>query len=173
MAHTILATSLEPIQENDFAAVASVARRIWLEHYTTIVSTDQIEYMLGGRFTPENLRRYIAAADRWLDVLRVRDEIVGYCSFALTDTPREMKLEQLYLLPSHHGRGLGRFMLEHVERKCLEQGCSRLMLQVNKRNEKAIRVYRGAGFTCCQEVVVDIGSGFVMDDYIMEKNLQG
>lgn len=47
------------------------------------------------------------------------------------------------------------------------------MLQVNKRNEKAIRVYRGAGYGVREEVVVDIGSGFVMDDYIMEKRLTG
>jgi ribosomal protein S18 acetylase RimI-like enzyme len=46
-----------------------------------------------------------------------------------------------------------------------------LILQVNKRNEKAIKLYRRAGFAVREEIVVDIGGGFVMDDYVMEKRL--
>jgi GNAT superfamily N-acetyltransferase len=162
---------LRPLEERDFEAVATLARTIWLAHYTAIIATDQIEYMLAGRFTPANLRRYIGAHDRWMDVLLARGEHIGYCSYAFTSTAGEMKLEQLYLLPHLHGRGLGKLMLEHVERQSLQRHCRVLMLQVNKRNEQAIQVYRRAGFTVREEVVVDIGAGFVMDDYIMEKRL--
>lgn len=164
-------TELRPLEARDFETVAVLARAIWLAHYAPIISTDQIEYMLAGRFAPENLRRYLGADDRWMDVLVAHGELVGYCSYALTGMPAEMKLEQLYLLPRLHGQGLGRRMLEHVERWSLEQRCRVLMLQVNKRNDKAIDVYRRAGFTVREEVVVDIGGGFVMDDYIMEKQL--
>lgn len=129
--------------------------------------------MLGSRFEPDNLKRYLGAEERWMEVLSVDDELVGYCSYALTSTEDEMKLEQLYLLPTLHGQGMGKKMLEHIEQRCREEHCSVLMLQVNKRNEKAIRVYRAAGFRVRQEVVVDIGQGFVMDDYIMEKTVAG
>jgi ribosomal protein S18 acetylase RimI-like enzyme len=162
---------LRPLEERDFEAVATLARTIWLAHYTTIITTDQIEYMLAGRFTPANLRRYLGAHDRWMDVLLAQGAHIGYCSYALTSTAAEMKLEQLYLLPQFHGQGLGKLMLEHVERQSLQRRCRMLVLQVNKRNDKAIAVYRRAGFTVREEVVVDIGGGFVMDDYIMEKTL--
>jgi ribosomal protein S18 acetylase RimI-like enzyme len=169
-----MTTSIElrPLEERDFDTVAALARTIWLAHYSTIITTEQIEYMLDGRFAPENLRRYVGAGERWMDVLLVEGEIVGYCSYALTDRPNEMKLEQLYLLPPLHGQGLGRRMLEHVERRSLEERRPLLMLQVNKRNRKAIEVYRRAGFTVREEIVLDIGNGFVMDDYIMEKRLE-
>lgn len=166
------AAEIRPLAERDFEAVASLARTIWLAHYTTIVTTEQIEYMLDGRFSPDNLRRYLGAADRWMDVLHAHGELVGYCSYALTKTEGEMKLEQLYLLPRLHGQGLGKLMLAHVERRSLQQRCRILMLQVNKRNEKALNVYRRAGFRVREAVVVDIGRGFVMDDYIMEKWLE-
>lgn len=164
---------LRPLEERDFPRVADLARTIWLEHYTTIITKEQIEYMLDGRFAPANLHGYLSRTKRWMDVLEIDGGLVGYCSYALTGTPGEMKLEQLYLLPRLHGQGFGRRMLEHVERRAVEQDCRVLMLQVNKRNEKAIRVYRGAGYGVREEVVVDIGSGFVMDDYIMEKRLTG
>jgi ribosomal protein S18 acetylase RimI-like enzyme len=171
---TYMTTGIElrPLEERDFDTVTALARTIWLAHYSTIVTTEQIEYMLGGRFAPENLRRYVRADERWMDVLLVQGEIVGYCSHALTDEPNEMKLEQIYLLPRLHGRGLGRKMLEHVERHSLEKRRTLLMLQVNKRNHKAIRMYRRAGFTVREEIVLDIGNGFVMDDYVMEKRLE-
>lgn len=165
------AADIRPLAEHDFDAVARLARTIWLAHYTSMITTEQIEYMLGGRFTPENLRRYVGAADRWLDVLSAQDELIGYCSYALTRSAGEMKLEQLYLLPRLHGQGLGKLMLEHIERQSLQRSCRMLMLQVNRHNDKALQVYRRAGFSVREAVVTDIGNGFVMDDYIMEKRL--
>jgi GNAT superfamily N-acetyltransferase len=162
---------LRPLEERDFDAVAALARSIWLAHYTTIITTEQIEFMLRGRFAPDNLRIYLRAEDRWMDLLEVDGELAGYCSYALTSEIEEMKLEQLYLLPRLHGLGLGAMMLGHVERRTLERGSRTLILQVNKRNEKAITLYRRSGFATREEVVVDIGGGFVMDDYVMEKHL--
>jgi diamine N-acetyltransferase len=162
---------LDPITRSDFALIASLAREIWLAHYTSIITTEQIEYMLDGRFSPTNLQRYIDAPDRWMYVLRLDDAPVGYCSCALTDTPAEMKLEQLYLRPALHGRGLGRYMLEHVERQARANGCDTLILQVNKHNTGSIDVYRRGGFQVREEIVLDIGKGYVMDDFIMQKKL--
>ena len=165
--------ALAPLQRADFVPVAALARRIWLEHYISIISKDQIEYMLGGRFTPENLARYVDANDRWLDVLRVDGAIAGYCSHALLADPHEIKLEQLYLLPELHGLGLGKKMMVHIEAHTRELGRDTLVLQVNKQNTKAASVYLRAGFEVREEVVVDIGSGYVMDDFIMAKQLCG
>ena len=42
-----------------------------------------------------------------------------------------------------------------------------MIRSVNKRNQQALGAYRRYGFVIREEVVVDIGGGFVMDDYIM------
>jgi RimJ/RimL family protein N-acetyltransferase len=47
--------------------------------------------------------------------------------------------------------------------------CKVVRLRVNKRNAPAIRSYLRAGFRFTEDIVSDIGSGFVMDDYVMEK----
>jgi diamine N-acetyltransferase len=162
---------LATLDRTDFPAVAALAREIWIAHYTKIISREQIDYMLDGRFTDANLARYLDAPDRWMHVLRVGGATVGYLSYALTATPRELKLEQLYLLPALHGRGLGRLMMDHVERRARELGCDTLMLTVNKKNTTASRVYFASGFTVRAEAVFDIGHGYVMDDYVLEKKL--
>ena len=53
------------------------------------------------------------------------------------------------------------------------QGCSRLVLAVNKNNRSAIAAYLKHGFRIADAVVKDIGGGFVMDDYIMVKPVTG
>jgi ribosomal protein S18 acetylase RimI-like enzyme len=163
---------LDPIGPADFEPIAALAREIWLAHYISIITKEQIEYMLDGRFTPANLQRYVGASDRWMYVLRLNEMPVGYCSCALTDVPGEMKLEQLYLQPALHGRGFGKYMLEHVENKARENACETLILQVNKRNTGAIEVYRRTGFRVRKEIVLDIGHGYVMDDFIMQKKIE-
>lgn len=163
--------SLRSLEERDFDAVAELARTIWLAHYVTIITTAQVDYMLRGRFTPGNLRRYLKSRERWMDVLECDQALAGYCSYAWTGDPDEMKLEQLYLLPQLHGRGFGRQMLAHVEQGARREGARRLMLQVNKRNEKALAFYRRANFTVRKECVFDVGEGYVMDDFVMVKVL--
>lgn len=162
---------LDAMTAADFGTVARLGEVIWRAHYTKIIGSAQIGYMLADRYTPEKLGIYLNADDRWLMLLRIDGRAVGYCSYALTDDPGEMKLEQLYLLPELQGKGLGRLMLRHVEEQARARGRSMLMLQTNKRNAGAIAFYRKAGFTVREEAVFDIGNGFVMDDYVMEKVL--
>ena len=162
---------LDPLTEADFTTVARLGETIWRSHYVGMISLAQVEYMLKGRYTPEKLRAYLGATDRWLKLLKVDGEPVGYCSYSLTATPGEMKLEQLYLLEPFKGRGLGSLMLRHVEDAARAQGCATLMLTVNKGNADSIAIYKKVGYTVREEAVFDIGNGFVMDDYVMEKRL--
>ncbi len=161
--------TLRALTESDIEPVIALAKRIWLAHYVDIVGLPQVEYMIGTRYTAEQMRRYLGAEDRWFDVLKDGAEPVGYCSYALTDTPTDLKLEQLYLLSERRGRGLGGFMLRHVEERAQALACRTLVLQVNKRNTESIAVYKASGFAIRQEVVFDLGHGFVMDDHVMEK----
>ena len=169
------AATLTPITEPDFTVLRELAGTIWRQHYAGIISAAQIEYMLAGRFTDEALRKHMQAADRWLELLRVSGTPVGYCGYELAEidsdssepSPTAMKLGQLYVLESHRGMGLGRFMLGHIESRASELGREIIWLQVNKENTGAIEFYRAAGFEVVREAVFDIGGGFVMDDYVM------
>jgi len=126
---------------------------------------------------------HIQAADRWLELLRVGEQPVGYCGYELAgmdgdgSAAADLKLGQIYLLESHRGMGLGWHMLRHVEARARELarprelGSRGLWFQVNKKNAAAIRFYRSAGFEVIRETVFEIGGGFVMDDYVMAKRV--
>lgn len=169
-------TVLSPVKEADFPVLRELASMIWRRHYADIIPAAQIDFMLAGRMCDRTLHLQADATDRWLELLRVSNMPVGYCATELADDCRAegvpaMKLGQLYVLDTHRGLGLGRFMLSHVERRARELGRHKLWLQVNRRNVSAIDFYEAMGFTKAREAVFDIGSGFVMDDYVMAKHV--
>lgn len=161
--------SLRPLRSSDFRELATLASRIWRAHYPGIISHSQIDYMLAARFSDAALQLYLDSDQRWFDVLARGDTLVGYCSHALGDTPVELKLEQLYLAPEQQRQGLGGLMLDHVEARARALGRDTLSLTVNKANARALELYRARGFRVRAELRIDIGAGYVMDDYLMAK----
>ena len=54
-------------------------------------------------------------------------------------------IEDIYVLPEHRGKGLGTSFLGFVENR-FRNWAVRLRLEAEKENEKAMKVYRNAGF---------------------------
>ena len=155
----------------DAAAISALAREIWYPHYSTIISKAQIEYMLAQRYDPEIIRAELASGDAWWDKLLVDGLMIGFASCFLTETPGEMKLDKLYVHHDHQRKGCGGMLLDRVLGIARAYGCATLMLAVNKHNRNAIAAYNKYGFRIAESVVKDIGGGFVMDDYIMVRDV--
>ena len=162
---------IEPVTAGEVEPLAALAREIWYAHYPAIITPAQIEYMLEQRYLPATLRAELAQPGLWWDKLLVGGNMAGFASYFLTGTAGEMKLDKLYVHPSLQRRGYGGLMIARAAALAREQGCNRLALAVNKNNGSAIAAYRKHGFEVARAVVKDIGNGFVMDDYLMEKRL--
>jgi ribosomal protein S18 acetylase RimI-like enzyme len=154
-------------------AISGLAGVIWRACYPGIITRAQIDYMLARMYSLDVLREEIHSQGVRYDQLLVGGKLAGFASYGPTSEPGVMKLHKLYLLPEMHNRGLGSRLLQHVEREVRAGAGRRLILSVNKRNTRAIAAYRRNGFVIAESVVTDIGGGFVMDDYIMTKELAG
>ena len=78
-------------------------------------------------------------------------------------------LSKLYLLQPYRGRALSSRALDFLISVAQQEGCRKIWLTVNRYNDHTIEVYKHWGFTVAREQCADIGNGFVMDDYVMEK----
>jgi len=157
--------------EEHLPSIIELAGVIWRACYPGIISHAQIDYMLARMYALDVLRDEIRSQGIRYDRLLVEDELAGFASYGPTAETGVVKLHKLYLLPELQGHGLGSRLLQHVEREVRAGGAHRLILFVNKRNARAIKAYQRNGFVIAESVVTDIGGGFVMDDYIMAKNL--
>ena len=97
--------------------------------------------------------------------------IVGYTGGHVEADTNRFFISKIYLLKEHRGEGLCSATIRFYERLARERGLDALYLTVNKHNEMAIRAYKAKGFEVIDAVETDIGDGYVMDDYIMEKKL--
>ena len=158
-----------PATPADAAQIRSLAERIWSESYAGIVSAEQMAYMIEWMYSEETITRELSEGVSW-EVARLHSEAVGYLSVTF-GVDAVAKLNKLYLLPAHQGRGLGQEMLARVFALAAARGVSEIRLQVNRANLRAQLAYERFGFRRIEEAVFSIGSGFVMDDYIMARSV--
>lgn len=161
---------IRPLLPEEAEAVATLARVVWQEAYPAIIPQAQIDYMLAQRYAPALIRAQLEAGMGWA-VVEQAGELLGFASWLTPPPPGETKLDKLYVHPAHQRRGLGGRLLAHVAEAARRAGSPTLILAVNKRNLRAQGAYRKYGFAVRESVVVDIGGGFVMDDFIMAKSL--
>jgi ribosomal protein S18 acetylase RimI-like enzyme len=160
-----------PVAAADIERLIALAGEIWRRHYADIISAAQIEYMLRQRYTAEVLREELQRKDLWWDQLLVDARMTGFASYFLTGNAGEMKLDKLYVHHDHQRKGYGGMLLDRALTIARAYGCDTLVLAVNKHNRNAIAAYEKHGFRIAESVVKDIGNGFVMDDYVMMKDV--
>ncbi len=162
---TILTT--ESLQ--DIARIQAIAYEVWPPTYSAIISPQQIAYMLRMMYSTEVLQRQMKEEGHEFILVQHNGEYAGFAGYA-EEAPGLFKLHKLYVLTSKQGHGLGKLLLEDVCKRAIAKGGSALLLQVNKNN-KAKDFYLSNGFRTDHELVLDIGGGFVMDDYVMRREL--
>ena len=160
---------IRPVTPPDVPAVSALAREIWQATYPGIITQAQIDFMLEQRYGVERLYDDLEQPDKWLDQAFVDGRRIG---FAFSELYKgEFKLDKLYIHPDVQRCSVGGQLIDHVAERARKLGYPVLILAVNKRNENAIASYRKHGFVTRSEIVDDIGGGYVMDDYVMEKKL--
>jgi GNAT superfamily N-acetyltransferase len=150
--------------------VAALAREIWYEYYVPLIGLAQVDYMV-ERF--QSATAVCAQLDEGYQYFLLQPEAepaVGYLAVQRRVAENALFLSKIYLRAPSRGTGAGRAALEFVERLGREQGCGRIYLTVNKGNPARF-VYERVGYRCAEDIVIDIGGGFVMDDFRMEKIL--
>ncbi len=149
------------------AAVVTLAREIWSAHYTPIIGEAQVEYMLVRFQSAEAIARQIESegCEYYLE------PNTGYLALVPDLGKKSVLLSKIYVKENRRGTGLGRAMLDFAEKRCEELGCRELWLTVNRNNAGSIAFYERMGFRKTNDLVTDIGAGFVMDDWRMAKPL--
>lgn len=159
---------IRPAAPEHLAEIAALAAVIWRAHYPGIISHEQIDYMLDRMYDVEVMRHELGSGIAY-DRLLVNGALRGFSSYGATSNMGVVKLHKLYVHPDCQRRGFGTLLLNHVKTAARERGFTTIILTVNKKNEKAIAAYLKNGFAIRESLVVDIGGGFVMDDYVMTK----
>ena len=175
-----MSLSFVPVKTDaDQQLLARIAGEIWRGYWPAIIGEDQTEYMIEHFQSLEAIRRDMAEHEYeyWFLVATEQDEdgaeknIVGFTGGHNERETNRFFISKIYLYPEARGHGYARRVIEFYEDLCFVRGFDAMYLTVNKYNELGVRAYEGTGFETIDSVETDIGEGFIMDDFIMEKRV--
>ena len=150
--------------------VIDLTKKIWPVAYGEILTMAQLDYMIDKFYNETALLELIDKGHVFYLAQDDNNNYVGFVSYELNSEPNKTKIHKIYVLPETQGTGLGRQFFELVKEKAIENHQKAIFLNVNKYNN-AIHFYTKLGFTKVKDEVIDIGEGYVMDDYVMEINI--
>ena len=163
MVKLVPATSIQQLQ-----IIEQLANVIWNEHYTPIIGKAQVDYMLDKFQNVDAMSKQIENNYKYY-IVKYKKTDVGYLAFKIENS--DLFLSKIYILKEFRGKSLGKQAMEFVSNQAINSECKTITLTVNKYNSNSIKAYEKIGFINIEELVQDIGCGFVMDDYKMAKKL--
>ena len=134
--------------DEDQEKLAKLADEIWHEYWPAIIGDAQNEY--------------------WF-VVDEAGKTVGYTGGCEESETSRYFISKIYLLAEERGKHYASQIIGFYTDLCRSRDLHSMYLTVNKQNDLGIRAYYGKGFVTIESVKNDIGNGFAMDDYVMEK----
>ncbi|MCI6075671.1 MAG: GNAT family N-acetyltransferase [Bacteroidales bacterium] len=155
----------------DIPLIRQLAEQVFPETYKNIITPEQCRYMMDMMYSEESLRRQMTEEGHVYQLLSVDGEAAGYVSVQPIESDL-YELQKIYMLPRFQGRHLGRTLFDAavaLVKKLHPEPC-RIFLHVNRYN-KAKTFYEHLGLKVTKQGDYDIGHGYFMNDYIMEKEI--
>ncbi|WP_394774278.1 GNAT family N-acetyltransferase [Flavobacterium sp.] len=156
---------------SDIKLIQEIAHTTWPITYGEILSKEQLDYMLDLIYSDEALTNQYNKKEQLFYLISENEITLGfigiehnYKSEAIT------KIHKIYLLPETQGKGIGKKVIEEIEKFALKNNSTALSLNVNRFNA-ALGFYKKIGFEIIEEVDIEIGNGYLMEDYVMQKKL--
>ncbi|MEC4113771.1 GNAT family N-acetyltransferase [Myroides pelagicus] len=154
------------VDKDNLHCIFPLAKRIWQLTYLDLIGQEQIDYMLPMMYSDERILEEQALGYQWV-LIKHKGNIVGYLDFKLEDDNRVF-LSKIYTDIEKQIKGLGRALMEFVITYAKTHKAKAIYLTVNKGNRRAVAFYELMGMRCIESKTVDIGGGYVMDDYIFQ-----
>ena len=153
---------------SDIPSIRQIAFATWPDAYGKLLPKEQLEYMLEWMYTEKSLQEQMNKGHQFF--MADLDGIsFGFASVS-EESDQRFKLNKLYVIPQTQKTGAGKALLDEVIGYAKQNKGTVVFLQV-KRDNIAKGFYEKQGFVITQEVDIEIGNGFFMNDYIMELSI--
>ena len=159
--------TLRPATAADIPLLQKLAHAIWHQVFTAIITPSQTDLMLSRMYASDTIRKELTDGVVW-KILSADETPIGYTSYSMME-PGECKLHKIYVHPDHHGKGLGKQLMEDALHFARSRQAHTLSLRVNQANQKALRAYHAFGFQEVESIDWEFAPGFILHDYKMVK----
>ncbi|MCP9746891.1 GNAT family N-acetyltransferase [Lacihabitans sp. CS3-21] len=157
--------------KNDIQSIQNIAFETWPSAYGDILKVEQIDYMLNLMYNKEVLQKQMEESQTFI-IIKEENEDLAFVSFETNyDKQAQTKIHKIYITPAAQGKGLGKILIEEAESQAIKKRNNKLLLNVNRQN-KARYFYEKLGFKIAYSEDIEIGNGYLMNDYVMVKEIE-
>ena len=153
----------------DVPVIHQLAEDIWWPTYRSILSEEQIRFMLDTMYSADALTGQIREGIIFI-LAEYLDHAVAFAGYSKSESDHTLlKIHKLYVQPEEHGKGIGKLLLQYIEQEAIKAGIQQLELNVNRQN-KAFDFYKRLGFEVFKEEDIPYYN-YWMNDFILRKQL--
>lgn len=154
---------------NDIKLIQEIAHATWPITYGEILSKEQLEYMLDLIYSDEALTNQYNKKEQLFYLISENEINLGFIGIEHQYKGEAItKIHKIYLMPETQGKGIGKKVIDEIQKLAIDNNSKALLLNVNRFNS-ALGFYKKIGFEVAEEVNIEIGNGYLMEDYVMEK----
>ena len=163
--------SLKQASIADLNTIQEIANKTWPITYGEILSKEQLDYMMDLIYSDESLIKQIQKKEQLFYIVNEETSVIAFIAIEHNYKNEAVtRIHKIYILPEAQGKGIGKLLIDAVQKLATENNSTSLSLNVNRFN-KALAFYQKLGFEIIAEENIEIGNGYLMEDYKMEKKL--
>lgn len=152
---------------SDVRSLREMALVVFPHTYKTILSPEQLDYMLEWMYSEPTLEKQISEGTVYFI-----EEGKGYCSVRFdsiaSDGTRIYHLDKIYVLPDFQHSGLGKQLFTTALDYVREHSSGKTLIELNvNRNNPSVHFYEKMGMKKLRSGDFPIGNDYFMEDYIM------
>jgi len=162
--------SIKLVSPDQIKIIQDLAYLTWPQTFGEILSPEQVTYMLEWMYNEKILKEQAENGHEFYTYSE-NEKPLGFIGLEAFPQEDKLKIHKIYVLPDTQGKGVGKKLLLKAIEVANEKSISNVFLNVNRYN-KAVGFYENMGFEILYEENIDIGNGYLMEDYVMNLELQ-
>ena len=164
----MLKVGVEPLR-GDFEGLYSLAKRIWLEHYTKYYEVEEVKKLCDFFTHPKVVARDVDEGYRYF-FLTANGERAGYIAFRKED--ERVHLGKFYVAGEFRGKGIGRYGMKCAEEFAKKNKAKSIFLTCGSKNDAALKVYERLGFRVAEAIMKKNFGDVEAGEFILEKSVE-
>jgi len=153
---------------SDIPKIIAVAEKVFKQHYASILSQEQIDYMYDKMYSHDSLLQQMKDGVTYF-ICEIDEIPVAYMAYFLKED-NNIYLSKLYVDMSMHKSGVGKQLYQTLENIAIKNKCDYIELNVHRKNT-AMYFYKKMGFELHENADLACGK-YSLCDYVLRKYLK-
>ena len=154
--------------DSDVNILVQIAHEIWSDHFGPLFDIETLAKLIECVQSKKAILSQIEDGYQYFFIFEGENKL-GYFAYKINLLRDELFLSKIYIYSEQRGKGIGKKVLNHLEKLSHDTGIRKITLTVYHKNTSSIKAYEKWGFLNLGLIKRQFDNGLVFEDVKMEK----